>query len=182
MRYRPAFFERAHRPMSLNPFAWSFRAQYLLGALLCAALLGYALYAQHVMFLDPCPLCIFQRVAFMALGAVFLLGALHGPKSAGGRRAYGVLAALAAAGGISIAGRHVWLQSLPADEVPACGPGLEYMLEAFPLREVLNKVFSGSGECAEVDWTFLGLSMPAWTLVWFVALGVAALWAGFRRR
>lgn len=167
--------------MNLNPFAWPFRGQYALGALLCGALLAYALYAQHVMFLDPCPLCIFQRVAFMVLGAVFLLGALHGPASAAGRRGYGLLAALVATAGAAISARHVWLQSLPPDEVPACGPGLEYMLEAFPLREVLSKVFVGSGECAEIDWTFLGLSMPAWTLLWFVGLGLAALWAGLRR-
>lgn len=168
--------------MSLNPFAWNFRAQYLSGLVVCLALLGYALYAQHVMYLDPCPLCIFQRMVFIALAAVFLLGALHAPKSVGGRRFYGVLAFLTAAVGVSISGRHVWLQSLPADEVPACGPGLEYMLEAFPFRDVLARVFTGSGECAKIDWSFLGISMPGWTLIWFVVLGFGALWAGFRRR
>lgn len=167
--------------MSPNPFAWSFRAQYLLGAFLCAALLGYALYQQHVEFLDPCPLCIFQRIGFMALGSVFLIGGLHGPGRIG-RRVYALLAGLSAAVGAAIAGWHVRLQNLPADEVPACGPGLDYMLEAFPLRQVLEKVFSGSGECAEVDWTFLGLSMPAWVGIWFVGLGIAAIWSGFRRR
>ena len=93
-----------------------------------------------------------------------------------------MLAALAALVGAAIAGRHVWLQSLPPDQVPACGPGLEYMLEAFPLSKALSMVFTGSGECANVDWSFLGLSMPAWTLLWFLALAVLALWAGFRRR
>lgn len=168
--------------MTANPFAWSFRWQFLLGAALCAALLGYALYAQHGMMLEPCPLCILQRVAFMVVGAVFLLGGLHAPKRSGGRIAYAILALIPAAAGAAVAGRHVWLQSLPPDQVPACGPGLEYMLEAFPLAKAMEMVFKGSGECANVDWSFLGLSMPAWTLVWFVALGLGALYAGFRRR
>lgn len=165
----------------MNPFSWSFRAQFLFGAVACAALLAYALYAQYQMFLDPCPLCIFQRVVFIAMGIVFLLGALHGPKG-WGRKAYGVLVFFVSMIGVGIAGRHVWLQSLPADQVPACGPGLEYMLDAFPLGKTLSMVFTGSGECANVDWHFLGLSMPAWTLICYVLLGVGALWAGFRRR
>lgn len=165
----------------MNPFSWPFRAQFLFGAVVCAALLGYALYAQYRMFLDPCPLCIFQRVVFIVMGIVFLLGALHGPKG-WGRKVYGVLAFFVAAIGMGIAGRHVWLQNLPADQVPACGPGLDYMLEAFPVGKTLSMVFTGSGECANVDWSFLGLSMPAWVLVWYVLLGVGALWAGFHRR
>lgn len=167
--------------MRLNPFTWSFRAQFGLGFLLCAALIGYALYAQYRLYLEPCPLCIFQRVAIMALGVVFLLGAVHGPSSRGGRGFWGALAFLAAGGGAAIAGRHVWLQSLPAEEVPACGMGLEYMMETLPFWDVFSRVLRGSGECAEIDWTFLGLSMPGWTLVWFVAFGLGALWAGFRR-
>lgn len=166
----------------VNPLSWNFRAQFMLGATICAALIGYALYSQLVQGLEPCPLCIFQRIAYMALGAVFLIGALHAPAGRGGRSVYGVLAALAAAAGIAIAGRHVWLQMQPPDQVPACGPGLEYLFEAFPLRTVLSKVFTGSGECAQIDWTFLGLSMPAWNLLIFAAFGAGALWAGFRRR
>lgn len=169
--------------MTANLFSWPFRAQFAFGALVCAALLGYALYLQYYTYLDPCPLCIFQRIAFVALGAIFGLGALHGPKSVGGRRAYGVLAFLSAAAGVAVAARHLWLQSLPADQVPACtSMGLDYMLEAFPLSEVLAKVFTGSGECAVIDWQLLGLSMPAWTLVWYLILGLGALWAGLRRR
>ncbi len=165
----------------MNPFSWPFRAQFLFGAVACAALLGYALYAQYQMFLDPCPLCIFQRVVFIGMGIVFLLGALHGPKG-WGRKLYGVLVFFISMIGVGISGRHVWLQNLPADQVPACGPGLEYMLDAFPLSKALSMVFTGSGECASVDWSFLGLSMPAWTLVCYVLLGLGALWAGFRRR
>lgn len=151
-----------------------FRTLALLGFLACAALMAYALYAQHVLGLEPCPLCIFQRVAVIATGVVLLVAALHGPL-AGGRWVYSVLAATAAGIGAGVAGRHVWLQSLPADQVPACGPGLDYMMEAFPLGQTLRMVFSGSGECAEVDWTFLGLSMPAWTLICFIGLVAWAL-------
>jgi disulfide bond formation protein DsbB len=167
----------------MNPAAipLSFRARFLAGAIACAALIAYALHTQFNGGLLPCPLCIFQRVAFAALGIVFLLGGLHAPRGTGARRAWGALAAITALVGAAIAGRHVWLQGLPADEVPACGPGLEWMLETTPLSGVVREVLTGSGECAEVDWTFLGLSMPAWSLAWFVLLGAWALLAAFRR-
>ena len=165
----------------MNPLHWSFRTAFAICALVVAALLGYAYYAQFQLELEPCPLCIFQRVAMLALFVVALAAALHNPRG-GGRRVYGVLASLAALAGVAIAGRHVWLQHLPPDQVPACGPGLDYLLDTFPLSQTLRKVFTGSGECAKIDWTFLGLSMPTWTLAWYVVLGVAALWAGFRKR
>lgn len=142
-----------------------------LGAFACAGLMAYALYAQHMLGLEPCPLCIFQRVAVIALGAVFLLAAAHRAGNAG-RRAYSVLLGLVALAGIGVAGRHVWLTTLPPERVPACGPGLDFMLESFPLRDALAMVLSGSGECASVDWTFLGLTMPAWVLIALVCLGV----------
>ena len=166
----------------MNPFRWSFRQQFLLGFACCAALIGFAIYSQFQWGLQPCPLCIFQRVGFAALGVVFLVGGLFAPRRAGGRAFWGVLALLAAAVGIGIAGRHVWLTHLPADQVPSCGPPLAFMMEANPFGEVVRKVLTGSGECAKVDWTFLGISMPGWTLAWFVGLGLGALWAGFRRR
>lgn len=165
----------------MNPLNWSFRRLCALGVLCCFGLLAFALYAQHRMFLDPCPLCILQRVAFMVMGAGFLLGLLAGPGRAG-RWAMLVLTVLGGASGLTVAGRHVWLQSLPADQVPACGPGLNYMLEAFPLADVLRKVFQGSGECAKIDWSFLGISMPGWTLIWYVLLGALAVFAFMRRR
>jgi protein dithiol:quinone oxidoreductase len=152
----------------------------LAGLAIVAALMGYALYSEHVLGLEPCPLCIFQRMAMIALGAVFLVGALHAPAGAAAR-IYSVLGVLAAATGVGIAGRHVWLQSLPPDAVPACGPGLEYMMDVFPFMEMLSMVFTGSGECAEVDWTFLGLSMPGWVLVWFVLLGAGIAAVNWRR-
>lgn len=169
--------------MSANPFRWSFRAQFLTGFALCASLIAYAIYVQFHMLMLPCPLCILQRVAFAALGLVFLIGGLHAPKGGVGRGLYGVLAFVAAGAGAGVAGYHVWLQHLPPSEVPLCtGMGLDYMIDAMGLMGALAKVFEGSGECAKVDWTFLGLSMPAWTLVWYVGLGLGALWAGFKRR
>lgn len=167
----------------MNPFAWSFRAQFFAGFVCCAGLLGYALYVEHGMLMMPCPLCILQRIAFVFMGLFFLLGAIVGPRPAWLRRVHGVLVFVGASVGAGIAGWHVRMQHLPSDEVPSCG-GMElgYMLDSFPLQTVIEKVFTGSGDCAKVDWTFLGLSMPTWTLVWFVALGVGGLWAAFRRR
>ncbi len=155
------------------------RIAYLAGAIICAALLGYGLYLQHVDGLDPCPLCVFQRVAFIALGVVFLLGALHGPGKTGAI-VYAAFGALFAAAGAGIAARHVWLQNLPADQVPACGPGLSYMLEQYAVMRMLEKVLSGSGECAEAGWKFLGLTIPAWSLLWFVLLGLFVVWLAWR--
>lgn len=172
------------RRMSPNLFRWSFRAQFLLGFVVCAGLIAFAYHTQYrdVNPLDPCPLCIFQRIAFAALALVFLLGGLHAPERAGGRRAYGVLGLVAAAVGIGIAGRHVWLTHLPADQVPSCGPPLNFMMEANPITDVIRKVLTGSGECAKVDWTLLGLSMPAWSLLWFLLLAVWIMLVAFRRR
>lgn len=149
------------------------------GALACAGLMGFALFAQYGLKLEPCPLCILQRVAVTSLGIVFFVASLHGPGWAG-RAIYGLLAVAAAGAGAGVAGRQVWLQGLPPDKVPACGPGLDFMLDTFGLGEVLEMVLSGSGECAEVAWSFLGLSMPMWVLVWCVGLGLWALWANWR--
>jgi disulfide bond formation protein DsbB len=105
---------------------------------------------------------------------VFLLAGLFAPRGGGARRAWGVLALVLVAAGLYVAGRHVWIQHLPADQVPMCGPSLDFLLDAFPLTSVVRTVLTGSGECAKVDWTFLGMSMPEWSLVWFALLG---LWA-----
>jgi disulfide bond formation protein DsbB len=157
------------------------RKWFLILVLCCAVLLGFALYNQYVDYLDPCPLCIFQRVVFFAMGLVALLAALHNPARAG-QRIYAWLVAVTATIGSLIASRHIWLQNLPADQVPECGPGLNYMLENFPLKEVLSTVLMGSGSCAEVVWSFLGMSMPMWTLIWYVSLGLMTLWVVYRAR
>ena len=151
----------------------------LLGFATCAGLISFALYAQYQLFLDPCPLCVFQRMAIIGIGLLCLIAALHDPDLWGGR-IYALLIGLVAAAGAAVAGRHVWLQNLPADEVPTCGPGFNYIIESFPLGEALSMIFQGSGECAEVHWQFMGLSMPAWMLVWFVGLGVIGIWNNFR--
>lgn len=151
----------------------------LLGFLLCAGLMAYALYAEYKLFLMPCPLCVFQRMAVIALGILFLAATVHNPK-AWGRQIYAALLTLAAAAGISVAGRHVWLQNMPADQVPTCGPGFDYIIDSFPFSEALKMIFTGSGECADVDWLFLGLSMPGWLLIVFIGLGTVALWNNLR--
>lgn len=140
----------------------------------------FALWLQHYQHLEPCPLCVFQRVAMMATGAVALLAFVHGPGRLG-RRIYAGLTLLAAGGGIAVAGRHVWLQHLPPEQVPSCGPGLDYWLDTFPLFDVIGKVFRGSGECAEIDWIFLGITLPGWTLLVFLGLAAVALWQLLRR-
>ena len=156
--------------------AWlSQRMLFIYGAALCAALMIAALVLQHSLNLEPCPLCIFQRVFVTGLVLLMLIAAVHDPKRIG-RKIYGALMLLIAIAGVVVAGRHVWLQHLPADQVPECGPGLQYMLDAFPLNETLAMVFKGSGECAEVQWTFVGLSIPEWTLIIFVGLCAFALY------
>ena len=150
------------------------RMWFLFIALSCAGMLSYAIYVQNVDFLDPCPLCVFQRMVYMWLGAVALVAFIHNPGSIG-KWVYGGLVAAGGIVGASIAGRHLWLQSLPPDQVPDCGMGLNYMLETMPFSEVLSEVFYGSGECAEVYWTFLGLSMPGWSFVWYMAFTVGTI-------
>jgi Disulfide bond formation protein DsbB len=140
-----------------------------LGFLACAGLIAYALYAEHVLGLAPCPLCIFQRVAVIAIGVVFLVATLHNPARIGAR-IYGALVTLAALAGIGIAARHVWIQAQPPGTVAACGADLDYMMEILPLKEVVAKVLTGSGECGNIDWTLLGLSMPWWVLFALVGL------------
>ena len=152
----------------------------LAGFLVCVGLMAYALYAQHQLMLEPCPLCVLQRFAVIGLGIVFLVAALHNP-AGGGRLVYAGLLAVVAISGVGVAGRHVWLQHLPPDEIPACGPGLDYMWENFPLADVINMVFKGSGECADINWSFLGLSMPAWVLIAVLGLGIGGIWNNVRK-
>lgn len=147
----------------------------------CAGLMGYALYAQYQLFLEPCPLCVFQRMSVIGMGLLFLIAAIH--NSPGwSSRVYAALIALISAAGAAVAGRHVWLQHLPADEVPTCGPGFNYIMDSFPLTEALSMIFKGSGECADVDWVYLGLSMPTWTLIWIVGLGLFGTWNNVRAK
>lgn len=156
------------------------RSAFALGALIPALLLGYGLFLQYQQGLEPCPLCLVQRAFFVAVLLLFLAAAIQGPGRAGAA-VYAMLIILFAAGGAATAGRQVWLQHLPADKVPQCGPDLFFMLENLPLARTIQKVFQGSGECAAVDWTFLGLSIAGWALVWFTLLAVYALWLAARQ-
>jgi len=157
----------------------STRPAFAAGALACALLLGFAYYLQYAQGLEPCPLCLVQRGFFYAVMAVFVAGALHAPRRACAV-VYGVLAFLFALGGTAVAGRQVWLQRLPPDKLPQCGPDLFFMLENFPLAQTLKKLFTGTGECAAVDWSFLGLSIAGWSLVWFAIFCVYAAWLAIR--
>ncbi len=153
----------------------SVRQWSLAGLAFCVLMMAVALGLEHIVGLEPCPLCIFQRVAVISAGVVFALAAIHNPAGRLGAALYGVLGLAAVGGGIGVVSRHLWLQSLPADEVPSCGPGLDYMLDILPLQEVVNMVLSGSGECAEIDFLFLGITLPGWTLVGFIVLALAPL-------
>lgn len=150
------------------------------GFLACAGMMGFAFYAQYQLMLDPCPLCILQRVSVISLSIIFLAAALHNPESWGGK-IYAAGLALVAAAGATVAGWHVWLQHLPPDKVPSCGPGLDYILENFPLGDAVRLVFTGSGECATIVWQLLGLSMPAWVLVALFVVGGFGIWNNLRR-
>jgi protein dithiol:quinone oxidoreductase len=153
-----------------------------LGFAVCAALLGYAWYAQAMLHLEPCPLCIFQRVGVAAVAVLFLLAALHGPRR-WGARIYGALLLAGALATMAVAARHLWIQHLPEGAVPACGATLSYMLEVFPVSDVIRKVLSGSGECARISWSFLGLSMPGWVLLAAAGLGAFGAYVNvFSRR
>ena len=155
------------------------RIAFLAGAAICAALLGFGYYLQYVERLDPCPLCLVQRGFFYAVLCTCLVAAIHAPAGKG-NAVYGGIAALFAAGGLAAAGRQVWLQHLPPDKVPQCGPDLYYMLDNFPLSKTLRTLVAGTGECAVVDWTFLGLSIAEWSAAWFAALFCYAIWLALR--
>ena len=145
------------------------RYLFLYTALACLALLGFGYYLQFAQGLDPCPLCILQRAAYLGMGLVCLVAFMHGSAA----RLYSGLALVFALTGAGIAGRQVWLQHLPPERVPECGPGLDFILQAFPLLDALKLIFTGSGECAETVWTFLSLSIAEWSLFWFA--GFAAM-------
>jgi len=150
------------------------RIWFLLGFIGCFVLLAAGAVLQLVEGLEPCPLCISQRIAIFVTGIVFLIAAIHNPARSG-VKVYALLGAATALSGAAISTRHVWLQHLPPDQVPECGPGLEYVFQNFPLSETLKLMLSGTGDCAEVDWTLLGLSIPQWTLMAFLMLATLSL-------
>jgi disulfide bond formation protein DsbB len=150
------------------------------GFVVCAALLAYALYSQFYLGLDPCPLCIFQRIGMALLGVVFLAAAIHNPRGRGAW-GYALLIAVAALATLAVAARHLYVQSLPPGSLPSCGAPLAVLLKYTPLWQVIRKVLTGSGECGEANWRFLGLAMPAWVLIWTLILGGLGVTANLRR-
>ena len=141
--------------------------------------MAYALFAQYFLNLEPCPLCIFQRVAVISMGIIFLICSLLEPKSSLAKIISSTLYITAGSFGVAVASRHVWLQNLPSDQVPGCGPGLDFMMSTFPINEVFEMVFNGSGECATIDWSFLSLSMPAWVIICSLFLIAYAIWINY---
>lgn len=170
-------------PASCCPVSRTFcsvRGLFGLVTVASAGLILFALYLQHFLGEHPCPLCITQRIFVLVVGVLALGAAVHNP-AARGRRVWSALMLVAATTGGVVAGRHVWIQSLPADQVPACGPGLGYMFENFPFQQAVQLLFMGDGNCAEVGWTFLGFSIPVWTLVAFIGFAGIAVYQFFRK-
>jgi disulfide bond formation protein DsbB len=150
------------------------RQLFLLMFLACMSLLGAAYYFEYVMYLEPCPLCVMQRIAVLLVGLVSLSGFILGLEGIK-QKMHSVLLFVTASFGLFVAGRHIWIQSLPADQVPTCGPSLDYMVDTLPWAEVLTIMLRGNGNCAEAHWSFIGLSMPTWVLVWFVGFMIVSI-------
>jgi len=150
------------------------RTGYILGFLVSFSLVALALYLQKAYNLEPCPLCIFQRIAFLVLGLIFLIAAIHHP-AAPGRKIYGVLQFIVAAVGAGIAARHTWIQANPDKVMSECGAGFDYIYDTLPFQEFLTWVFKGTGECSAIDWTFLGLTIPQLSLIAFIGLAMYSI-------
>ena len=150
-----------------------------LGFLACFGLIAYALYAQYHLGEDPCPLCTFQRIGILALGVAFLIAGVHNARRWGGR-VYAVIIAILALATIGVAGRHLYIQSLPPGSIPSCGAPLTVLWKFTPVFQLILKVLSGSGECSQVT-KVLGLSMPWWVLIWAAFLGWLGIATNARR-
>jgi disulfide bond formation protein DsbB len=156
-------------PLNLFP---SRRVAYAFGFAVCAALMGYAFYLQYVKELEPCPMCWFQRGALLLMALVFLIGAIVNTETRGAKR-LAFATSLTGGLGIFLAARHLYIQSLPADQLPSCGMGITYMLDSLPFLEVFGRALKGSVECNKID-LILGLPIPAWNLIFFVLAVIAA--------
>lgn len=156
------------------------RTLFLLAFLGCLGLIAAALYLEHIVGLEPCPLCHVQRLAVVLFAAVCLLATLHNPARLG-QRIYAIVAMLAAALGIATAGRQIWLQGLPEDQLPSCLPPMEFMLEAFPLQEIMSKMLHGTADCAAIDWTLLGLNIAQLSMISFIAMCIFSLFVLLRK-
>ncbi len=144
------------------------------GFLGCAAMMAYALYAQHVLHLTPCNMCMLERIGVSALGLAFLVAALHDPRRPGAY-VYAALIALTALIAGATAARHVWMQLQPLGSLPSCGADFWSMMDMMPFTEVVGRIVNGGGDCQAITWTFVGLSMPAWVLILVAAAGTAGV-------
>jgi len=151
------------------------RSLYFLGFCFCLIMMAYALYAEYQLLLTPCPLCVLQRIAVSITGIIFLVAAIQNPIKFT-QNIYTLFLIFFSLSGAGVAGWHIWLQNLPADKVPSCGPGFDYIIGNFPLSDALLLIFSGSGECASIDWSFMTLSMPAWVLVCCLGLSYLSVY------
>lgn len=154
------------------------RALCALTVIASVSLLGAAYYFELVMELEPCPMCIMQRIVVLAIGLIALIALVHNPKSFTGKKVYASLAGLTSLAGIAISIRHSWIQAFPPEDIPSCGAPLEYMIEIMPFQEVLTAMLSGTASCTDVSWNFLGLTMPNWMIIVFICYGIfsALLW------
>ena len=152
--------------MSYSVKQFSVRHIHLIIFLIVGSLLGYAAYSMKVLGLEPCTLCITQQFFYCLIGLSSFVAFFHDPVTSTSR-VYSFFISLFSLAGIWISGRQIWLQGLPEDEVPLCGPPLEYIIDVFPFADVINALFMGDGNCAEISWQFLGLSMAAWSFIWF---------------
>ena len=152
--------------MSYSVKQFSVRHIHLIIFLIVGSLLGYAAYSMKVLGLEPCTLCITQQFFYCLIGLSSFVAFFHNPVTSTSR-VYSFFISLFSLAGIWISGRQIWLQGLPEDEVPLCGPPLEYIIDVFPFADVINALFMGDGNCAEISWQFLGLSMAAWSFIWF---------------
>lgn len=148
---------------------------YITLCLICSTLLVAGFYLQYIVGLEPCPLCILQRLAYLLIGLLSLLAFIHNPEEVYTKLIYKGLVFIISCCGVGIASRQTWLQYLPEEEIPECGPGLGYILDTFPVFEALEMILIGSGECAEVKWRFLGLSIAEWSLLNFTCLVTASI-------
>lgn len=164
-----------------TPTIKSLRPMMLLGLIITAAMFGTAMYMQHVMYLDPCPLCIVTRVIVLILAILFFVTLIINP-AAWGRRVMGLFFTLATASGVIVSSRHSWLQHFPPEADGSCGPGLNYWMDNLPASEVIQNVFKGTAECSAVSWTMLGLSIPEWSLIIFLAFLIFSLRLLFKGR
>ncbi len=146
----------------------------LIAGLACLALFGFSLFLQFYAKLPPCPLCIMQRLIVLSLGIIYLMAAI--PKQRLWQIVMNTLCLVTTLLGASVSARHVYLQSLSPEQLPGCGPGLNFMLKYFNWLDTLKAMLTGSGECAQVHWTFLSFSIPQWTFLWFAVFSLISLW------